>query len=207
MSSEVWAIYFVAYALICVTPGPAVLFITSQSAWRGPAAGVMAALGIETANTIFWALSALGLAAAIAASQALFMIIKWAGAAYLAWLGVAAIAGTFKREVAAAPQIRAARHAFRDGLVVGLSNPKAMLFFVALLPQFIDPTRVVFSQTLLLAVTSLMISFAVNAGYAFAAGALRRVFSRGSVKRWFDRCIGGIFLWLAAAAAFYRRAA
>ncbi len=207
MTVEVWGLYLVAYLLVCVTPGPNVLFVMSQSVWRGRTAGLTAALGIETANVVFWALSALGLAAAIAASQSLFMILKWVGAAYLAWLGIQAIAGSFKPADAHAPNPRAADNGFRDGLVVGLSNPKALLFFIALLPQFVDPARPALAQILTLALTSVVIDFSTNAAYALAAGAMRRVLARGSVRRWFERCVGGVFLWLAAAAALYRRAA
>lgn len=208
MNWHTWSIYVVTYLVVCITPGPAVLFITSQSAWRGRAAGVRAALGIETANVAFWILTALGLAAAIAASQTVFSILKWAGAGYLAWLGIRAIAGSFKREIAEASAPKpAAGRAYRDGLIVGLSNPKAMLFFVALLPQFVTPSANALPQILTLAITSIIVDFSSNAAYALAAGSLRRLLARGNIKRWFDRGIGGVFLSLAAVAALYRRAA
>lgn len=135
------------------------------------------------------------------------MALKWAGVLYLAWLGFQAIAGTFKPAHSPAPSERLARFAYRDGLIVGLSNPKAMLFFVALLPQFIDPSKPAFAQILILALTGLAIDFTTLSGYAFAAGAFRRALAGMRVKRWFDRTVGGAFLSLAAIAALYRRAA
>lgn len=206
MTWEIWGVFAAVALAVSVTPGPAVLFVTSQSAWRGRRAGLAAALGIESSNVVYWTLSALGLAAAIMASQALFMALKWAGALYLAWLGIQAIAGSFKAAGAPAPPARLARFAYRDGLIVGLSNPKAMMFFVALLPQFIDPARPALPQIVLLALTGLAIDFTALSGYAFAAGVLRRTLSGSGVKRWFDRAVGGAFLSLAAVAALYRRA-
>lgn len=207
MTWEIWSVYAALCLAVSLTPGPAVLFVTSQSAWRGRAAGFAAVLGIESANIAYWTLTALGLAAVIAASQTLFMILKWAGALYLAWLGIQAIAKSFKPADITAPDARlAARHAYRDALIVGLSNPKAMLFFVALMPQFVNPAEPALAQIGVLAATGVAIDATVNSGYALAAGALRRAFSGSGVKRWLDRAIGGVFLSLAAVAALYRRA-
>jgi homoserine/homoserine lactone efflux protein len=207
MTWAVWSVYVFAYALVCLTPGPAVLFVTSQSAWRGRSAGVRAAAGIASANIVFWILSALGLAAAIAASQAAFMALKWGGAVYLAWLGVRAIAGSFGPADASPLETSVNLHPYRDGLFVGLSNPKGMLFFVALLPQFIDPAKPALAQILILAATSVLVDFPINAGYALAAGRLRGLLNHGGAKRWLERGVGGAFLSLAAATALYRRAA
>jgi threonine/homoserine/homoserine lactone efflux protein len=205
VSWEVWSVYAAVVAVICITPGPAVLFVVSQSGWRGARAGVGAALGIESANSVLWMLAALGLVAVIAASHTVFVTLKWAGAAYLAWLGVQAIRGSFKP---AAPLIeaRASRAAYRDGVVVGMSNPKTLLFFVAFLPQFIDPAAPGYRQIAKLAVTAMGIDLAVLAVYALSAGWLRRVLARAGVRRWFDRGVGAVFLVLAGAAVALRRA-
>jgi threonine/homoserine/homoserine lactone efflux protein len=206
MTWETWGLYAAVLVVVCVTPGPSVFFVVTQASWRGPRAGVAAVLGIETANLIYWTLSAFGLAAAISASQALFFALKWAGALYLAWLGLQAIAGSFRPAPAAADAPRVAKRAFRDGLVVGLSNPKAMLFFVTLLPQFIDPTRTALPQVAALTATGVVVEMTTNSGYALGAGALRKALARSPVRRWFDRTIGAVFLALAGAAAFLRRA-
>jgi threonine/homoserine/homoserine lactone efflux protein len=202
---ETWGVYVAVVTAICVTPGPAVLFVITQASWRGPRAGVAGVLGIETANLVFWTLSAFGLAAMIAASHTAFVALKWAGALYLAWLGIQAIRGSFKPDSPVEPA-RVAANAFRDGLVVGLSNPKSLLFFLALLPQFVDPSRPALPQIAILAVTGSGIDLTTNTIYALLAGAFRRALAQSRARRWFDRGIGAVFLALAGAAAVLRRA-
>ena len=205
MTWATWSAYIVTYTLVCLTPGPAVVFVTSQSAWHGRSEGVKAAAGIATANVVFWILSALGLAAAIAASDIIFMLLRWGGAAYLAWLGVRAIAGSFGQGEQDVRETRGVMHPYREGVLAGLSNPKAILFFVALLPQFIEPAAPTLPQILVLGATSALIDFPINAGYALAVGRLRGLLTRRSSTRWVERGVGGAFLSLAAAAVFYRR--
>lgn len=193
---------------ISVAPGPNVLFVMTQSAWRGPRAGMFAAAGIETANSLYVLFSAIGLAGLIAASGAAFEIIKWAGAAYLAWLGFQAIRSSFRvSEAAVLSTGEASAKAYRDGMMVGLGNPKTILFFLALFPQFIDPAKTVWSQSLLLGAIAIAIDFVVQIAYTLAGGMLSKALSRTAVKRWFERCIGGAFMGLAVLAALVRRAA
>lgn len=192
---------------IAITPGPNVLFVMTQSAWRGPKAGLFAAAGIESANSLYVFFSAVGLAGLIAASGAAFEIIKWTGAAYLAWLGLQAIRSSFS--TAGAPALatgEASARAFRDGVVVALGNPKTILFFLALFPQFLDPARPVWIQSLVLGFLAIAIDLMVQVAYTLAGSALSKALSRNSVKRWFERGIGGAFMALAVAAALVRRA-
>ena len=192
---------------ISVAPGPNVLFVMTQSAWRGRRAGFFAAAGIETANSLYVLCSAIGLAGLIAASGAAFEIIKWAGAAYLAWLGFQAIRHSFDPgEPAPLSTGEASVKAYRDGLVIGLGNPKTILFFLALFPQFIDPARPVWAQSLVLGFFGIGIDLIVQVLYATAGGMLANALSRKPVKRWFERCIGGAFMGLAVVAALVRRA-
>ena len=192
---------------IAVAPGPNVLFVMTQSAWRGPRAGFHAAAGIETANSVYVLFSAIGLAGLIAASGAAFEFIKWAGAAYLAWLGLQAIRSSFiDCETPVLPAGDASSRAYRDGLMVGLGNPKTILFFLALLPQFIDPARPVWSQSLALGAIAVSIDLVVQVFYALAGGMLSKALSHKPVKRWFERGVGGAFIGLAVAAALVRRA-
>jgi threonine/homoserine/homoserine lactone efflux protein len=207
MSWETWGLYVLVTVASCVVPGPNVLFIVTQATWRGPQAGLAAVLGIEAANLVYWTLSALGLAAAIAASQTAFLALKWTGAAYLAWLGFQAIVGSFRPAPASSEAPLVAAKAFRDGALVGLSNPKSMLFFVMLLPQFIDPARPMLAQIAVLTATGVAVDLAINGGYALFAGVLRRALARSAARRWFDRTAGVVFLGLAGATALLRRAA
>ena len=191
---------------ISIVPGPNVLFVMTQSAWRGPQAGLYAAGGIESANTLYVLCSAAGLASLIAASGTAFELIKWAGAAYLAWLGFQAIRASFNSAAPAPISLgEASARAWRDGAMVGLGNPKTILFFLALFPQFIDPTRTIWLQSLVLGGLSIVLDFAVQLLYIAAGGLMSRALSRGAVKRWFERGIGGAFMGLAVAASLVRR--
>lgn len=206
MAFETWLAFLVIETLLCLTPGPAVLFVTSQAAWRGPKAGLAAAVGVSIGNLVYYLFSALGLVALIAASHAVFVALKWIGAGYLVWLGLMAIAGSFKDAPArAAP--RPAHHGIWDGIVVQLANPKALLFFVALLPQFIDPARSLPEQVAILGATTTVTELTVLGGYSHLAGFGRRYASSRGVTRWLERGFGGVFLALGAAAALYRRVA
>ena len=193
---------------IAIAHGPNVLFVMTQSAWRGPRASLQAAAGIETANSLYVLLSAIGLASVIAASGAAFEIIKWAGAAYLAWLGFQAIRASFsKSDTPPLATGEASAKAWRDGLMVGLGNPKTILFFLALFPQFIDPTKPVWAQSLFLGAITIVINFGAQTIYALAGGMMSKALSHNPVKRWFQRGIGGAFMGLAIIAATIRRAA
>ena len=201
------AAYIALVVAISVAPGPNVLFVMTQAAWRGPKAGLFAAAGIESANTLYVLCSAIGLASLIAASGTAFEVIKWAGAAYLAWLGFKAIRHSF--DTAQPPSLttsEASAKAYRDGVVVGLGNPKTILFFLALFPQFIDPAQTIWMQSLVLGFIAIGIDFVVQVVYLTAGGLLSRALSRQAVKRWFERTIGGAFMALAVAAALVRRA-
>jgi homoserine/homoserine lactone efflux protein len=211
MAFETWLAFFIVEMVLCFIPGPAVLFVVSQAAWRGPRSGFAAAGGIAIGNLIYYVLSALGLVALIAASHAVFLALKWIGAAYLVWLGVTAIVDSFRKKPAKAQDEPAPRpHAIdslRDAVIVQLANPKAMLFFAALLPQFIDPNGNAPLQFAILGLTTTVTELIVLSGYTLLASAGRKVAANAVAERWMKRGVGGIFLALGAAAALYRRAA
>lgn len=201
------AAYIALVVAIALAPGPNVLFVMTQSAWRGWRAGLYAAGGIESANAIYVLCSVVGLAGLIAASGTAFEIIKWAGAAYLAWLGYQTFQSSFAKTGAApTPTGVESKRAWRDAFVVALGNPKTILFFLALFPQFIDPGKPVWLQSLVLGVLAIAIDFIAQLLYATVGGMLSRALSRQGVKRWFERTVGGAFVGLAIAAALVRRA-
>jgi homoserine/homoserine lactone efflux protein len=195
---ELWLAFCATEAVLCFTPGPAVLLVVSSAMARGARAGLAAALGILAGNTFYFALSATGIAAVIVASSWLFSLLKWAGAAYLVWLGLRML---FHRAAAGAAPAPAAAHptrrSFARGFVVQAANPKALVFFVALLPQFIDPALPVGRQILILGASSVGIEFAVLAIYVALAVRTRRLAGArwsGSLER-----VGGGFLVAAGA--------
>jgi homoserine/homoserine lactone efflux protein len=208
MSPEKFTAFVTLTTLVSFLPGPSVIFVMSQAAWRGPRAGVGAGLGIQTANAIYFAFSGFGLASLIAASGTAFTLIKLCGAAYLAWLGITAFIHSFgKQDASLALASKASRSGFRDGLLVALGNPKSILYFVALLPQFLDPSQALWRQIAWLGVVAIGIDFTADVVYAFVGGAVSRVLNRPKVKRWFERGIGSLFVGLSAMTALYRRVA
>src|SRR5215470_18874902 len=159
-------------AALSMTPGPAVLYVLSQAIQREAAKAVWASGGILTANAMYFALSATSLGAVIAASYKLFFLIKWAGAAYLVYLGLASFLG--KSSVLSLPEekseARSGRRILRDGFVLQAANPKALLFFTAILPQFIDAHRNVALQVIILGLSSVAVEFMILFAYGQLAG-------------------------------------
>ena len=131
---------FVGAALVLLLiPGPAVLYIVGRSVEHGRRAGLVSIGGIHTATLVHVAAAALGLSAVLASSALAFGVVKYAGAAYLIWLGLRKIFGRSEAaEVAAASRDRGHARLFRDGFVVNLLNPKTAIFFLAFLPQFVS---------------------------------------------------------------------
>jgi homoserine/homoserine lactone efflux protein len=196
MSFEIWALFVVTETVLCLTPGPAVLLVLSQGLARGVGASVWAILGILSGNAVYFALSATGLGAVLVASYEVFSLIRWAGAGYLVWLGIMAFVGRSKALSVApdsGPPVGWARM-FVHGLVLQVANPKALVFFVALLPQFIDANRSVVSQVLILGVTSVVIEFFVLLAYGAAAGRASVLAGRPRFRTLANRLAGSMLI-------------
>jgi homoserine/homoserine lactone efflux protein len=156
--------------LLSMTPGPAVLLVVSQGIRRGFRSSTRGAAGILTGNAIYFALSAAGLGALLLASKRVFDVLQIAGAAYLALLGLKMLLRPSPVEDDV-PVTANEGHAgsFVQGLFTQLANPKAIVFFTALLPQFVDPTRGVAMQFVVLGVISILVELPVLLMYGFAA--------------------------------------
>lgn len=172
MKWEVWLLFVVTEAVLSMTPGPAVLYVLSQAIKRGPGKSVWASWGILGANAMYFALSATSLGAVIVASYKLFFLIKWLGAAYLVYLGVSSFFG--KSSIVSLPEAGSSSGSgpriLRDGFFLQGANPKALLFFTAILPQFIDARQSVAFQILILGVSSILVEFAILFTYGQLAG-------------------------------------
>ena len=172
MKFETWLLFVITEAVLSLTPGPAVLLVLSQAIRRGPAKSVRASLGILSANALYFALSATSLGAIIVASYNLFFLIKWAGAAYLVYLGLQCFLS--KSSMLSLPADKADRDSgwriWRDAFLLQGANPKALLFFTAILPQFIDPTHSVALQVVILGVSSIVVEFFILLTYGQLAG-------------------------------------
>jgi homoserine/homoserine lactone efflux protein len=171
MTWQIWLLFVGTEAVLSITPGPAVLYVLSQALRRGAVKSVWASWGILSANAMYFALSATSLGAVIVTSYKLFFLIKWAGAAYLVYLGLASFFG--KSSVLTLPDAGGSGgglRILRDGFLLQAANPKAILFFTAILPQFIDARHNVALQILLLGISSIFVEFVILFIYGQLAG-------------------------------------
>lgn len=174
MTFKTWLLFLAMETALSLSPGPAVFYVVSQGVRGALRRAVPAAAGIIGANAIYFTLSATSLGAIIAASARFFTIAKWAGAAYLIYLGVKALRSAGSSHAVALGDIPAQesgdrRRVFLGAITLQLANPKALLFFLALLPQFIDPAQAVVPQMLILAATSMLPEFCILLGYGWLA--------------------------------------
>lgn len=200
MSLQAWLVFAVTETVLCLTPGPAVLLVLSTGLTRGRRHAMQASIGVLAGNLFYFALSATSLGVVLLASWELFAVVRWLGAAYLIWAGLqpflARGAGDTVQGAAPAPARppeRGAR-AFLRGLVVQCANPKALLYFIALLPQFIDPRAPVVPQMALLAATSVVIEFVVLAAYGALAARAEAAARRPALLRLAHRLGGGLLI-------------
>jgi homoserine/homoserine lactone efflux protein len=174
MTFKTWLLFLGVETALSLSPGPAVFYTVSQGVRGALRRTLPAAAGILTANGIYFALSATSLGALIAASARFFTFAKWIGAAYLIYLGLKALRSANSMHSVAldgdsAEQERDRRGVYLGALTLQLANPKALLFFLALLPQFIDPAISVVPQILILAATSMVPEFCILTAYGWLA--------------------------------------
>ena len=192
------AAFALVTGLVSLIPGPQMVFVMTQAAWRGPRAGVAALAGLQLGNATWFVLAGLGLGALALAWPGAFAALTAVGALYLAWLGLQAWRHAGAQPAHEAPP-HVSRHALRDSLAVSLSNPKSLVYVLALLPSFVDPGLAVAPQLALLAAIAIALDLTVGAVYVAAAGGLSAAMNRPAVRLRFKRVIGPIFLVLAAA--------
>jgi threonine/homoserine/homoserine lactone efflux protein len=191
------ALFATAALLVNLTPGPDLLFVAGSSVAHGRRAGVMAALGVGAGCVLHTALAAVGVAALLAASPAAFRALQWTGAAYLVWMGLRMLLARGAAAPAAAARVAPGR-VFWQGAATNALNPKVAMFFLAFLPQFIDPTAP--QRMLGFIVLGTLFNLggtAVNIGVALLAGSLRAVAGEGgALARWLPRAAGAVFVGL-----------
>jgi threonine/homoserine/homoserine lactone efflux protein len=204
MTFQTWLLFCVTETVLCLIPGPAVLFVLATALRRGFAPAGIAAAGILAGNTFYFALSATGIAAVIVASHTLFSALKWAGAAYLAWLGLRMLLAPAPGDGAPAqPAAGNGERVFIRAFVVQAANPKALVFFIALLPQCINPALSVPWQILLLGASSVVIEAVVLGSYAVLAARARSLTGMRFATS-FERVGGACLIAAGARLAWYR---
>ena len=195
VDSAHYALFASVMALFAVTPGPANLFAIATGMRAGPRAALLGVAGMNAATLVWFGAAALGLGALVAAFPAQFHFIAVAGGLYVAWLGLNSLWNAHK----GAPPIKASiapgsASAFRDGFAVQLSNPKAVVFFTAVLPPFIDPARPVPGQLALLGATMIAMDVASMSLYGVAGGALATALTDARASRAFAAFVGVLLL-------------
>ena len=182
-------------AVMAVTPGPANLFSVANGVQRGPAGAMAGVIGMNAATLVWFAAAALGLGALVIAFPEAFRIVSIGGALYVAWLGVNALRGAFR--TAADPRaaaIRLGRSALLDGFMVQIANPKAVLFFTAVLPPFLDVSRPAAPQLALFALATIGMDVLSMSAYGLGGAALARRMSEPRFRRAFALATGGLLL-------------
>ena len=208
MTWQIWLLFVMTEAVLSLTPGPAVLYVLSQAIRRGSEKSVWGIWGILSANTLYFALSASSLGAVIVASYKLFFLIKWLGAAYLVYLGLRSFFA--KSSVLALPEsnadLRSGPRILRDGFFMQAANPKAILFFSAILPQFVDAHRNVAFQILVLGISSIFVEFVILFVYAQLAGRALNTARSPRFEKLTNRVAGSLLIGAGLGLAKLRRA-
>ena len=195
MTIEVYAAFVLAAAILLILPGPTILLVISHAVTHGRKSVIPLAVGVTLGEFTAMVLSLLGLGAVLAMSAALFSILKWVGAVYLIWLGVK----LWKANPDGTP-VEDPEHPIPNGsllrsaFVVTALNPKSIGFFVAFLPQFIQPGRPALPQMVLLGVTFLVLAGVNAALYAFFAGTARETMTHPKNRARFNRCGGTVLI-------------
>jgi homoserine/homoserine lactone efflux protein len=180
-------------AAMALSPGPAVLLAMAYGSRHGVRGAAVGAAGIEIGNATWFLFSAAGLTTLLLASSTAFAIIKWAGAAYLLYLGVRLLLSRGHAPDAAALPVPKGR-LLAQGFLTQMSNPKAMIFYGALLPQFIDPAAPFAPQFLVLGVMTLAIDFSALILYGWLADRGARMAGGPKLLQWFDRAAGAFLV-------------
>jgi threonine/homoserine/homoserine lactone efflux protein len=197
--------FSLAALVLFIIPGPAVLYIVARSVSQGRRAGLVSVAGIHVGSLVHIAAAVAGLSAILVRSAAAFTVIKLAGAAYLIWLGVRALRSSTGL-VADDPELRSNRRVFTDGIVVNILNPKTAIFFLAFVPQFVNPNAGSSVRQLLILGALFVVIGAMSDGlYALAGARISRLIrSSPSANRRVARASGISYMGLGAWAAISR---
>ncbi|HEY8723909.1 MAG TPA: LysE family translocator [Gaiellaceae bacterium] len=201
------ALFLLAATALAIVPGPAVAYIVTQSIDQGRRAGLVSALGVATGGLVHVTAATVGLSALIASSAEAFTVVKLVGAAYLIVVGIRRILSGDAEETERRALRAPLRRVYRQGVIVNVLNPKTALFFLAFLPQFVDPHRgAVWPQVAVLGISFVSVAVLSDMTYALVsdaiAGRIRRTGTGAKVRRWLT---GGVFVALGITAAAARR--
>lgn len=197
---DTYWLYVLAEVALSLSPGPAVMLVIASGLTWGARKSLYATLGILAANALYFAISATALGAVLVTSRAFFIAVKWLGAAYLVYIGVSALFGrpspiTIAREERTGG---AGRALFLTGLTLQLANPKTLVFFASILPQFVDPRLAIGPQMAWLAAGSIVPEFLILGGYGYLASRAASLTRDPRFARYTERTAGALVLGAAA---------
>ena len=213
MDLQIWMAYFVASWAIALSPGSgAVLSMTHGLVYGVKKTGATIA-GLQLGLAVILLVAGVGVGALLLASATAFTVVKFAGAGYLIWLGWRQWRSRVHDAQDRGPQAAAhsglpsARERFVTGFFTNVTNPKGIVFMVAVLPQFLDPTRALWLQLLILLVTTILVDLVVMHGYAFLASRMQRWLATARARRAQNRVFGGVLMAMGASLLLVKRAA
>lgn len=197
MDISTWTLYFIAVLILTASPGPSALFCMSKAITSGKRSGIYAALGSLTAITLILSLSFTGLGVIIATSELAFNIIKWLGASYLIYLGIKALLSKstdFALTDLPVENNQQSMQHFISGFIIGASNPKAIVFFTALFPQFINPGDSLLTQYLIYSGTFILLELSWLLFYVMlGVKSSKWLFEKGRTA-FFNKLSGSVFI-------------
>ena len=197
-SSHAFAVFIPAALVLLAIPGPAVLYIVATSVDGGRRNGLVSVAGIHLGSLVHIAAAVAGLSALIVSSAIAFSAVKYVGAAYLVYVGIRKLLGK-DEPIATQRPPKSTRRVFGQGVVVNVLNPKTALFFLAFMPQFVDPDQPVWTQTIVLGLCWVALGVLSDGAYALAGGTIGRVLRRR--RKAVRYASGATFVGLGAVAA------
>lgn len=215
MDLQVWLAFLVASCVIAVSPGSGAVLSMSHGLSYGVRRTTATIVGLQLGLAVILLVAGLGVGAVLTASATAFTVIKVVGACYLLWLGwrqwrapVAAVAPAEggAAESAREPDLTAPQRMLR-GFLTNVTNPKGIVFMAAVLPQFIQPTRPLWLQLLVLLATTVMVDVTVMHGYAWLAARLKGVLRSVRARRAQNRVFGGVLMAMGAFLFMFKRSA
>ncbi len=207
MTLTTYLLYVAAVALLIVTPGPTMLMCMTNAINHGPRRAMTSVAGAVTAVLCVMLLSAMGLGALLAASETAFTTAKLVGAAYLVWLGIKTFRSNTALSVDGEAGGQRTRSFYLQGLLVGASNPKAILFFAAFFPQFLNPAQPMAPQFAILALTFMAFEFTVLTLCALGVARIVPLLKSSGPVKWINRICGGLFTLMGGLLLLTRRQA
>jgi len=192
-------------ALLTVSPGADMALVAKMTLERGRRAALVATLGICSGLFVHATASALGLSVVLATSAEAFTVVKLAGAVYLTYLGLRSLKDSFTPHATASAQPARAGTSYLQGLLSNVLNPKVAVFYLTFLPQFIDPSGDVLTQSLLFAIAHAVMGIVWLSLYAYMLARMSVFFARAGVRQWLERVTGAVLIGLGVRLAFERR--